>query len=239
MNEFSKQNLQIAVERIFNSGPDDLSYNDAALAISRIASTSADQKLSLESISESHPRLWKYLLTDSDAMGELKLYLELLNQEKDAETVANIRVPKRPDQATIAQRIGQFVESLVQFPGFPTVALAPTRGEQLNLGQVEIDLNLDFTLEIDPAIHSDDPEKRDIFLTLNPQDGEVEESELEGISVELLLAGSNQEVGRADFDDLGDAAIRGLEQGIAYDIRVSLEAEIVRVRELILPASSA
>lgn len=234
--DFTSDNLQQTVNRIFIAEPDDISSDEAAILMAQLDPADfQDDPLTLSKLATISPKLWKHLQTCRDCLAEFQLLLPMLNGPVEETELQQIPVPRRPGKPTLGQRIGELVERIIQFPGFPTLDVAPTRGAQLNYDQVEIDLSLDFTLEIDPAIDSSDPSKRDIYLSLNGQDPDFEESDLEGTTIEILFADSNRTVGRAIFDDLGDATISGLEPDVSYDIRLRLADEIVRVRSLRLP----
>lgn len=233
MNDFTQENLERGMGFVYRASPDDISCDEAALVLVRLAeqaqANSASEPLSFELVKTQEPTLWQHILTCAECMGEFQLLLDLFNIVAADEMPTELTIPAPPDSPSLVERIGAALEKALSFPGFPSLTLAPTRGQQLNLGPVTLELGGGLSLEISPAINGEDESKRDLFVTLLAEEDAGEA--YEGERIALFYAGTETTKAEGVIDEMGDAVLAALEPDIAYD----LQFQLIRIANISIP----
>lgn len=231
MSKYTQRNLKITAQRLYQSKSDGLSCTGTAEAMLRLP-----RPVTLAEVEHLAPALWAHLHLCADCMGEFELFLTLHNAADLDAAVKMIKTPPLPNQSSWVERMAALAESLLTFPGFQPLDLAPTRGEKNTLSQVDILLNDQLTLEIDPAPNEQNRAKWDLFLTLSVNDGD-DLTRFGPVSAQILYSESGEAVDQVVFDKWGDAFLGGLTGDEPYDLLIFVENDLFRIQSIPFPAS--
>lgn len=230
MAEEKEQNLSRFLQDLFNREEDEIHCHEAGDLMVR----AANAQLMPEALQEQYPALWHHFEVCPDCTQEYELLLELMRRELAGELESPPHLPALPDGGGAA--VWQWAREAITavFPGFaPELATAVTRGQALLFAPVAVSLwDGRLVVEFDLAPHEDDPQYRDLYVTMSSADDSLA-AMLDGITLWL----QKNEIGPAVYEETllaGDAIFARVSPG-DYSLRWRLAGHDCAVRNIHLP----
>ncbi len=222
-----KEIKEKGLNRIFTADSDDISCDEALIIMAQLS----DHKTPFEKVREEDNSFARHLNVCADCMLETKLLLGFASTE--ANETLDIAIPNRPGKATLASKLQKRIERIILFGGFSLAEAAPVRGSTFALNSLEINLSDELSIELDPTLHSQNSELRDLFITLKSQ----KVSQLEGSSIIALdHSGEVKESAiESAVGQYGEAHIAGLIAGELYDLIISIPNKTFKIESVSVP----
>ncbi|MEM9775821.1 MAG: hypothetical protein AAF902_14685 [Chloroflexota bacterium] len=220
------EELARGIRRIYAADKDDLLDEEVSILMARMA----DANETLEAALARDPLLRRYLEASSESIAELRILNELAAMS--LEKPLDIDVPKRPDKPTVLEKIQAKIDQLIDFSGFQQGAVAPVRGQMLNLEPAEIEIGNGILIELDPAVNETDSAMRDLFVRLEDESNQ----DFEGVEVEVWTISSSADLqASATIDKYNETVIRSLMANTVYAIQIPINNRMVQIREISIP----
>ena len=220
------EELARGVRRIFEASKDDLSYEEVSILMARMV----DANETMEEALARNPLLKRYLDSCSDSQAEFQILSELAAM--DLEEPAEIVVPRRPDKLTILDKIQAKIDQLIDFSGFQQGAVAPVRGQLLNLEPAEIEIGNGVLIELDPAMSETDSAMRDLFVRIEAENNQ----DFEGVEVDVWMGSDEMSLHTsATIDKYNETVLRGLNAKTPYTIQMMTNNRLIQIREVLIP----
>ncbi|MFN8443429.1 MAG: hypothetical protein U0175_21815 [Caldilineaceae bacterium] len=191
------------------------------------------QALSETQAEQVYPDLFFHFRFCSDCVAEYKLLLELAQMEADGDFAQPGRTPPRPDQRTVAERIGEIIERV--FGGFvlpsPQLAGGRARGAKLGIAPVITQLTPQLSVTLDVDQSESNANLRSLLCTIESTAAE-ELAQIEGIVIQLEDASG--QMAEESLDAFGSALFDLIAPG-NYHLHFQLLGQAYTVRTITIP----
>lgn len=225
-----EQSISKFLHDIFTTNDEEIHCDDASALMIQSAGATPTHEASQARF----PALWRHLAVCSDCTQEYELLLALTKLEATEQLEVPPDFPALPDggKPAIWNRARDAITAV--FPGFaPDLAAAVTRGQERLFAPVAVSLEHgQLSVEFDVAPHEDDPQYRDLYITMLSQDKATAEL-LDGVPLWLQI----EDEGPALYNELlleADAAFMHISPG-SYTLRWQLSGRDWAVMNVTLP----
>lgn len=213
------------LNRIFETEPDDMTCQEARVFMAQLADASEEDRPLLE---QSNPRFLHHLSVCEDCRMEYALVLEMAAfsfEEMEAD------VPARPDKQGALPKLKNLIEKFFPFPGFSPKTAAAVRGTELSYDPTSIPLADGLILELEPAMHEGDADRRDLMLIVDA-DAEID---LEGYSIDLVPASGEGKMITTDLDQYGEGLASALHMQTPYHLQLRIGKTLYQILDVSIP----
>ena len=229
-DNIQKPNLLRAVDQIFLTQQNEIACDEAGSLIAQFV----DNQKTAADLNAFSPELSRHLNVCIDCAAEYQMvqaFGQLAALPAEGQVAS---IPARPDRPGIVKQLQDAFDSIFNFPGFETAQASAVRGSGMDVETVEISLNPEMNLEIDVALHPNNPALRDVYISITVED-EEKGAELEGVAVWLAEVGSESQVASTMLDKYGEAVLSAVEPNVDYFMQIDIPAQVSRVQQIRLP----